>query len=75
MNAGQAPNAESVSELRLEAWLQIEDPGLTVPAAVTELRRLGNTIVEVDSAGRRILVARTSVTPNEDGSWPFPAQA
>lgn len=39
-----------------EAWMNIENPDLSVNDAVAKLKDLGNTILEIDHANRRIKV-------------------
>lgn len=45
---------EVAAAVRAEAWLTLDDPTMTMDQAVAELTALGNTILEVDEAGRRV---------------------
>lgn len=47
---------EIATALRAEGWLSLEDPEMTMEQAIAELTALGNTIIEIDEAGRRVKV-------------------
>jgi len=46
-----------------EAWMYIANPDLSFSDAVEKLKALGNPIIELDEAGRRVKVLQQSVDP------------
>lgn len=49
-----------------QAWIKVENPDLTMEAAVIKLEELGNSIIEVKEETREILVVDSINNPEEE---------
>lgn len=55
------PEAQIFSQVDLVAWMNIDNPDMSIEDAVKELESIGNKILEIDKKNRRIKVAQMKV--------------
>lgn len=53
--------AQMIAEIKMVAWMQIEDDSVSVDEAVEQLKDMGNRVLEVDTDNRRIKVADQTI--------------
>jgi hypothetical protein len=54
------------TQLKLEAWLHINDPSMSIEEAVRRAEAAGNTVLEVDRENRKLKALETHMPVTED---------